>query len=231
MDDLRNVQTQPGCERMLSFSVEDKPYETDQQYLTGLEIKRLAGLAKSSVLFLTVREPWKDELISDDTRVDLARPGIEGFYIKKKLDFVVNGKKFSSEKQYLTGDEIKKIAAIGEDDEIFLMIAGPYEDELILNNVRINLARPGIEKFFSKEKSSDFNIIVNAREKVWNAKEISFEQVVELAFGTYKNDPNVGYTVTYSRGWDPKPEGTMVKGSNVRVKNKMIFDVTATDKS
>ncbi|MDN3606381.1 multiubiquitin domain-containing protein, partial [Kaistella yonginensis] len=52
-----------------------------------------------------------------------------------------------------------------------------------------------------------------------------------LAFGSYDNNPNKGYTVTYSRGWDPKSEGTMVKGAVVRVKNKMIFDVTATDKS
>ncbi|MNL56351.1 hypothetical protein D3C87_1798400 [compost metagenome] len=93
------------------------------------------------------------------------------------------------------------------------------------------MARPGKEKFVSKSKPTEFKIIVNAREKVWNASDISFEQVVVLAFGSYNNNPDVGYTVTYSRGWNPKAEGTMVKGSVVRVKNKMIFDVTATDKS
>lgn len=231
MDDLKNIQTQPGCERTLSFSVEDKPYETEQQYLTGFEIKRIAGLPKSSELLLTVREPWKDEPIADDVKVDLARPGIEGFYIKKKLEFVINGKRYNSDKQYLTGADIRKIANIGAEDEIFLSIVGPYEDELIRNEDRVNLARPGIEKFYSKEKSRDFKIIVNASVKDWDQKTISFEQVVVLAFGSYDNNPNKGYTVTYSRGKDPKPEGTMIKGSVVNVKNKMIFDVTATDKS
>lgn len=231
MNDKNFVQTQLGCERILFFNVEDKPYETDQQYLTGSEIKKLAGLAKNAELFITVRDPWKDEAVGDNVKIDLARPGIEGFYTKKKLEFIVNGNKFSSEKQYLTGADIRELAGINGNDKIFLTIAGPYEDELILDSDRVNLARPGIEKFFSKEKPQDFKIIVNASIKDWSQKNISFEQIIVLAFGSYDNNPNKGYTVTYSRGVDHKPEGTMIRGSVVKVKNKMIFDVTATDKS
>lgn len=74
-------------------------------------------------------------------------------------------------------------------------------------------------------------IIVNGREKNWSEKTISFEQVVVLAFETYVDNGNTIYTVTYKRGIDKKSEGTMVKGDTVHVKNKMIFNVTATDKS
>lgn len=74
-------------------------------------------------------------------------------------------------------------------------------------------------------------IIVNGREKPWTEKQISFEQVVMLAFGSYEESQNRVFTVTYKGGAEQNPQGTMVKGDRVFVKNKMIFNVTATDKS
>ena len=79
------------------------------------------------------------------------------------------------------------------------------------------------------EHQKEYKIIVNGREKLWNEKEISFDQVVVLAFD--KIDPNISYTITYKRGHGNKPEGTMVKDDTVKVKEGMIFNVTATNKS
>lgn len=81
------------------------------------------------------------------------------------------------------------------------------------------------------DHDKETTIIVNGREKTWNEKEISFAQVVTLAFGTYVENGSTEYTVTYKRGHGSKPEGSMVKGDRVKVKDKMIFNVTATDKS
>ena len=74
-------------------------------------------------------------------------------------------------------------------------------------------------------------IFVNTREKKWDKKEISFEEVVVLAFGSYSTDPNVVYTVKYSRGTEHHREGSLVKGHSVKVKWGMVFDVTQTNKS
>ena len=74
-------------------------------------------------------------------------------------------------------------------------------------------------------------IIVNTREKKWGKKEISFEEVVVLAFGAYSTDPDVVYTVKYSRGPEHHREGSLVKGHSVKVKWGMVFDVTQTNKS
>lgn len=81
------------------------------------------------------------------------------------------------------------------------------------------------------EKHKEYTIIVNTREKVWNEKEISYDQVVILAFGSYSDDPNIAYTVTFSKGEQPKHEGSLTKGDSVRVKDGMIFNVTQTNKS
>lgn len=74
-------------------------------------------------------------------------------------------------------------------------------------------------------------IIVNAREKEWDKKEISYEEVVVLAFGSYTDNETVAYTVVYSKGENPKHEGSLIKGETVKVKDGMIFNVTQTNKS
>jgi len=74
-------------------------------------------------------------------------------------------------------------------------------------------------------------IIVNGREKEWDEKEISFKEVIVLAFGSYDNNSTTCYTVTYTRGNNPKPQGSLVEGESINVKHKMIFNVSATDKS
>jgi hypothetical protein len=74
-------------------------------------------------------------------------------------------------------------------------------------------------------------LIVNGRKKPWHEKKISFREVVELAYGTYDPSPNVSYTVTFSKGPDQNPEGRLVDGKSVRVKDGMIFNVKRTNKS
>lgn len=75
------------------------------------------------------------------------------------------------------------------------------------------------------------NIIVNGRAKEVTAKELSFAEVVALAFDPVPAGPNILFTVTYRKGEGHKPAGTLVEGETVKVKDGMIFDVTATDKS
>jgi hypothetical protein len=79
-------------------------------------------------------------------------------------------------------------------------------------------------------QNKEFTIIVNARQKPWNKKEISFDELVNLAFGTPNYDNSV-YTVTYQKGEDKKPKGSLTRGDSVHVKDGMIFDVIRTDKS
>ncbi|MBN2857452.1 MAG: multiubiquitin domain-containing protein [Candidatus Delongbacteria bacterium] len=81
------------------------------------------------------------------------------------------------------------------------------------------------------EHDKVYTLIVNGREKTWNEKEISFEQVVILAFGSISPKPNMIYTITYKRGHGNNPEGLMEKDDILKVKDGMIFNVTATDKS
>ena len=79
--------------------------------------------------------------------------------------------------------------------------------------------------------NKELTIIVNGRQKVVTDKEISFAEIVALAFDNPPTGPNIVFTVTFRRGHGNKPEGTLAEGETVKVKDGMIFNVTATDKS
>lgn len=74
-------------------------------------------------------------------------------------------------------------------------------------------------------------IIVNAQPKTVPTREVSYTQVVALAFPT-QPAPDIKYTVTYENAVKPNHEGSLVEGQSVTVKEKgTIFDVTPTNKS
>jgi hypothetical protein len=148
---------------------------------------------------------------------------------KPVLHFTINGEKFEWESQYIIGAEIKKLGKIPKEDELFLSIKKPWEDELITDESRVDLARPEVEHFISRPKS--FLIIVNGTKKQWDKPIINFAEVIILAFGRYDESQNLIYTVGYEDGPMENPQGTMSKGNEVSIKNKMIFHATAANKS
>lgn len=77
----------------------------------------------------------------------------------------------------------------------------------------------------------DLTIIVNGRDKVVDSKELTFTDVVNLAFDNPPSGPYIVFTITYRKGHGSKPEGSLLDGGSVKVKDGMIFNVTATDKS
>lgn len=149
----------------------------------------------------------------------------------RTLRITINGKQYDWPHQYITGAEIRKTAGIPETDDIFLAVKKSWEDELITNETRVNLARPEAEHFYSEEKEKEVVIIVNGSPKKWTKKQIDFVEVIVLAYGQYVDKPTMVYTVAFEDGPKQNPEGSMVKGQVVFVKNKMIFHATATDKS
>jgi len=62
-------------------------------------------------------------------------------------------------------------------------------------------------------------------------EDITFDQVVALAFPNPPTGDGVQFTVQFTRGEGNKPTGTLVEGQSVKVKDGMEFDVTSTNRS
>ena len=82
-----------------------------------------------------------------------------------------------------------------------------------------------------KEAEHKYHIIVNLREKTVDDGHLSFEQVVKIAYPDPTPGKEYDYTVTYDKGPKENPEGEMVAGDTVKIKNGMVFNVTPTVKS
>ncbi len=93
------------------------------------------------------------------------------------------------------------------------------------------MSKPEDSKHDGQSQTKEYTIVVNGRQKTVTAKELSFSDVVKLAFDSPPTDANVIFTITYRRGEGNKPEGTMVDGETVKVKDGMIFNVTSTNRS
>lgn len=84
----------------------------------------------------------------------------------------------------------------------------------------------------SANEPQTVTIVVNGRAKTVDKNaELSFWDIVKLAFGTPQTGDGIQYTVQYTRGQGNKPAGALVEGQSVKVKDGMEFDVTPTNRS
>jgi hypothetical protein len=215
--------------RTIPYYVENQVFKSKEQYQTGLEIKKIAGLPENAELFLAVAPPYSDEQIYNDTNVNLARTEIEHFYVKKKLPYSLNGTAYESQSRYVQGRRLRREGSISETQDIFLTVKAGFEPELIEDETFIDLALPGNNDFFSRP--IDYLLIINAKEHHWHKKTITYIEVVKIPYPQYRENPNEVYTVTYKKGPIQNPQGQMVFGDKVFIKTKMLFHVTPTDKS
>jgi hypothetical protein len=74
-------------------------------------------------------------------------------------------------------------------------------------------------------------IVVEGTEHEWPKDEIGYAEVVTLEVPDFAQHPEITYSVRYKRGLGNKPEGTLVPGATVKVKNGMIFNVSETGQS
>lgn len=72
-------------------------------------------------------------------------------------------------------------------------------------------------------------IIVNGRQREVTGHQLTYQQVVKLAFPDDQPDPNIVYTVAYANPHGK--DGTLAEGQDVQIKEGMVFNVTKTNRS
>lgn len=124
----------------LTLTINGKSHEWPKQYISGAEVRKLGGIPEGIEIFLAIKKPWDDELISDTANTNLARPGIEHFFTKHEQHHIVqikiNGKDYPIERGKHTVAEIKKLGKVPSDYVLFEIVDGkigpPLEDNTIL---------------------------------------------------------------------------------------------------
>jgi hypothetical protein len=130
-----------------------------------------------------------------------------------------------------TGEALYRLGGVTSGLKLYREVRGDREDKPVPDNQQpIHLTE--FEHFHSGPAAKgDFTIIVNARKKEAQGPEITFNQVVALAFNQVPTGPNIVITVTYRHGPHQNPDGILANGESVWIKNEMVFHVKATDRS
>ena len=87
------------------------------------------------------------------------------------------------------------------------------------------------------EDKDQVTIVVNGRQRILSSNtlssdgEISFEEIVKLAFDPPPSGPGIVFTMSYRNGAGRPPDGRLVAGQSVKVKDGTVFNVSFTDKS
>ena len=76
-----------------------------------------------------------------------------------------------------------------------------------------------------------FNIIVNGTGHLVPNDEVSFDQVVDLAYPDGGRGPLIKYTVDFYNGAGRPTEGKLTANQEAKVKDGTVFNVTRTDRS
>jgi hypothetical protein len=130
-----------------------------------------------------------------------------------------------------TGEALYTLGKVPAGLELYREVSGDREDRPIPSGPEVVHLKEDEHFHSGPAQSEDFTIIVNGRKKVITTKELSFNQVVALAFNPVPTGPNILFTITYEHGPHANPEGTLMQGATVKIKDEMIFNVTQTDKS
>lgn len=126
-----------------------------------------------------------------------------------------------------TGRALYELADIRKRRELYREVSGDNEDELIpRDDTEVHLKKD--EHFYSQK---EVMIVVNGTAHETSETSLSFEEVVKIAYPVPPSGDAVEFTVTYRNGPRANPKGTLTSGHSVRIKNRMAFDVTPTDRS
>jgi hypothetical protein len=102
-------------------------------------------------------------------------------------------------------------------------------DQLIGDTELADLTKLGVERFSTRPIT--IAIVVNAKPRTIHVRHLPYWDVVKLAYPEAVQSDNIIYTVNFARGPAANPEGSLVEGQRVFIKEGMTFYVTPTDKS
>lgn len=227
--DSRTYRIQFALDNLIFRTVEvTDPVPLGRQILTAAGVDARGDYSLFAIL------PAGDfEDIRLDESFDLRGRGVEqfvAFHTDRDFKLTLDGRQIAWGKPAINGSTLYKLANIDHDRAVFLEVRGgkdkPIEPEEI-----IDLTAPGIERFITAPRSTlESEIVVNARPKAVSGSEVTFEQIVQLAFPGSHN-PNSVFSITYRKAASTPPEGELGTGGSVKIKQGTIFNVTRTDKS
>ena len=111
---MNNIKiTGPLGPKGYHFKVDGQSFVSVHQFVSGLEIRQLAGLPATAELYVDIPHGWQDHFVSCEEQIDLGRPGVEKFItLGKKTVIFVNGTPYDYHKEKVSFEQIVELAHV-----------------------------------------------------------------------------------------------------------------------
>lgn len=215
--------------------LEFKPVTIPDPIPLGRQILAAGGLKpKAGVSLFAILASGDFEDVRLDEPFDLREHGAErfiAFVTDRDYKATVNNAQIEWGKRIISGAALYALAdADAATEAVFLQMPGGT-DRLIEREDLIDLDEPGIQRFITAPKPSpQIEIIVNARPRIVGGPDVTFEQIVQLAFPGAP-ESNVVFSMTYRHAKSKPHQGELGVGGVVTVKKGTTFNVTRTVQS
>ncbi|MBV9865365.1 MAG: multiubiquitin domain-containing protein [Abitibacteriaceae bacterium] len=223
-----------GEKQSYEIRIDEQTFHLSNPEPTGREIFELIGKDPTTHFLVQILVGQDDIEIGLNDNLDLRAPGVERIdVVTKARQFVIriDEQSFHLTNSQPTGRELLELVGRTPDQFLLTLVLANEPDRLIDPDEHVDISRPGVEQFaVVAKKPHKITIFVNTRPVEVEACELSFEQVVRLAYPTPRGG-NWEYTVKYEDGPCENPEGVLIRGKSVHIQEGMIFNVTETDKS
>lgn len=207
----------------------------DDPVLTGRQIVVAAGLNPNkdfSVFEIMANGDFED--IRQDETVNLRSGHQKKFVVfdsDRLFKLTVNGAQVSWGKSLISGSDLYALSKPSDGDAVFLTVRGGEDREIEVSE-EVDLSAPGIEHFENAPKRiRAFEIVINGHETVVHQKQLSFEELVKLAYPGDAPSPNITYSITYRKVASVPHQGELGAGGSVQVQNGSVFNVGRTVQS
>lgn len=201
--------------------------------VTGSQILAAAGARPASdfLVFQVLRDGALEAVRPEET-VDLRSAGAEKFLVfrsDRSFRIYLDERALDWGASHISGATIKRIAGVpGATTDVWLDAAGG-QDRLIDDKEMVNLASPETERFVTRPIR--ITIKVNSRDREVDHRVSTYWELVKLAYPDAVPSDQVIYSIDYASGPRQNPNGSLVEGQSVILKEGMKFYVTPTDKS
>ncbi|KAB1070739.1 multiubiquitin domain-containing protein [Methylobacterium planeticum] len=213
------------------FEVDGRVHHTHDGILDGRQIRLAADRSPPSGFILIEAKGHATRSVGLEETIHLEpdeRSIFRTFEGDRTYSFTVDERGWEWGAATVAEADVRRYGGIDNDHDLIL---DADRDAVIEQGEAINLSGKEVEQIRTRRKVSQVTIIVNGRERVVQPGRITFEALIALAFEIPPVGQAVSFTVTFRKGDDSHSDGSLTAGQSVQVKNGMVFNVRATDKS
>jgi len=218
----------------ITVIVDGRELELTRDGLTGRDVLMAAGGDPERRDVLIRDDGGAARLVAPTDPVEAGEGAVATFRVHRNgglRHLKVDGRLWEWGAAGIQESDIREIADVADDVGLFLANGG---GEPLRRGSMVDLTADWVPHVVTRQVAPEratVPVVVNGRSRELVAEDVTYEDLVGLAFPDRRDLANRMFTVTYRDGPADRPEGSLVPTQRLHATRGTVINVTATDKS